>query len=443
MPLDATASPLDARAAPRKWRDPWPRIALGGLFAGVLVGYPLIISLSILAGIPTRLPAVAVRAMVLLVAILILVAPTSNRSAPHADRRWLLLSFLSFWALYLCRLFVDLGWRHIITDRPPLEYVSFTIGASLIPAVAVIAARYKRIVLPTDRVIFALATAVSLLASTAILFSVVKGTAEGDVASGRLGIDTLNPITVGELAGISIVLGVRLLLVVTTSLRIRILVALASIASSVALIASGARGPLLATLLSVVVLLLTHPMRALRRAKMIAISLMLTLIIALATPVLGDDFGLTVTERIAVLVGSGRDESIDGRLERLSSATSDFALHPLTGSAVTTSATRDYPHNVIIEAFMATGILGGVLILIVIVAGTRTAWRMLSAPESAQPVWPATIFPTVLVTALISGSIAYSSVLWVTIASLIALKSEKRDAQINANRSRATGQSIR
>jgi O-antigen ligase len=312
-----------------------------------------------------------------------------------------------------------------VTDRPPLEYVSFALGASCIPALAVIAARASRIALPSDATLFVLTASTSLLSAAAILFSVLQGTAVGDVNSGRLGIDILNPVTVGEISGMSVALGVRMLLIPTNTSRQRLLIALASLASGIALISTGARGPLIATVTSLLILVFAHPMSRVRRVRVFASAALLSGAVALFTPSLSSKFGLSVAERFAVLVSRGQEESVTGRLDRLWTAISDFGRHPILGSSITTSTTRDYPHNVIAEAFMATGLLGGGLFLAIVFASVRAARRRVQAPEGEAAVWPATIFPNVMLTALVSGSIAYSSVLWVTIASLILLGSDR------------------
>jgi hypothetical protein len=422
---DAVAAPADRGHVADETRSSIPRVALEVLVAGALVGYPLVVSGSLLAGIPTRLPAIGVRAIVLAAAFFVIFGSSTNPRQRNDTRNWALLSFVSFWLLYLCRLFIDLGWLHVVADRPPLEYVSFALGVSCIPALAVIAARSNRIALPSDLWLFVLTSSTSVLSATAILFSVLRGTAVGDVNSGRLGIDILNPVTVGEISGISVALGARMLLIATNTPRQRLLIALASLASGVALLSTGARGPLIATVASVLILVSAHPMSRRRRIQVFAIAAILSSAVALMIPGLSSKFGLSIAERLAVLVSRGQEESVNGRLDRLVTAMSDFGRHPVLGSSITTSTTRDYPHNVIAEAFMATGLLGGGLLLAIVFASVSAARRRLRAPEGDSPVWPATIFPTVMLTALVSGSIAYSSVLWVTIASLIFLGSDR------------------
>ena len=69
-----------------------------------------------------------------------------------------------------------------------------------------------------------------------------------------------------------------------------------------------------------------------------------------------------------------------GRETMIQGAIGQFEDHPLFGDAMLERTSETYPHNVFLEAFMATGLFGGLLFFGMYVDAFRNAWRASRAP---------------------------------------------------------------
>jgi O-antigen ligase len=226
--------------------------------------------------------------------------------------------------------------------------------------------------------------------------------------TGRLSFDAVNPITYGHVAVTTLLSAVCLWLYRPSAVGRGWLLA-GSLISLFVLQQTGSRGPALALVLGLVLVGLYR-----RRARVLV-----TLIITLGSAMM-------------ILTGSGaldaRTRSVEddpSTLERIlvqANALEQFLANPLTGSAYIETTLMMYPHNVFIEAAMATGIVGLLLFVGVSAAVLGCIWRMLREGRLLLPL----IAMQYLVASMLSGALYLSNSLWLSMAVVLIYNRPKR-----------------
>src|SRR5205807_9266535 len=80
-----------------------------------------------------------------------------------------------------------------------------------------------------------------------------------------------------------------------------------------------------------------------------------------------------------------------------------------------------YPHNVVVESFMATGVFGGIAFTLLLSATCFQAWRLLI--YNPARAWLGVLFFHALVASLFSGALYLSYQLWYLIGAVVATSS--------------------
>jgi len=103
--------------------------------------------------------------------------------------------------------------------------------------------------------------------------------------------------------------------------------------------------------------------------------------------------------------------------------------HPALGNALEETRSRFYPHNVVIESFMATGIVGGIAFcafLLGALGGATSVARM------AENRWVALLFVQQLISALLAGALYLSGTMWCLAAALVAIAARQHRAAVRS-----------
>jgi O-antigen ligase len=364
-----------------------------------LVGYPLITLLAATSGVPSRPGSVAMRAFVLGCSILAIAL--WGRRFSRAPT-WVSLGFLLFWGTSVWR-FADQalpGAEPLF--RPWYDYWAFGLGACAIPALAAF-------VIPTGRLRFripvlGLAIAVALLGNAALAFS------EAGSELLRLRHGSLNPIPFGHLAGMAVIVGLCSLPAPKSTFGRIFWTALVSL-GGVTIVATGSRGPIVA-LAAVVLVWFGH--------RVFTVGLNRGTVVATMAAVLG--LGWFVANTIPRLdpivqarLAEPFSEQISGndladRLPLWSESFRATSDGPILGVGLVLPGTTQYPHNLLVEALLATGVLGLTGLLLVLLFALQGAW-VLVREGSGDMVWALLLLQSLL-GALFSGSIYLNPVLW-------------------------------
>jgi hypothetical protein len=103
-------------------------------------------------------------------------------------------------------------------------------------------------------------------------------------------------------------------------------------------------------------------------------------------------------------------------------AIKEFEAHPLLGDQIVEETFGEYPHNILIEAFMATGFFGGFLYFLLWARGAYVAWRFVGDKEYG---WLAVVFLDQMALYLASGALFISSDVWALFAIVVGLDMTK------------------
>jgi O-antigen ligase len=397
------------------------KLLLALLYALTLVGFPLASTLPIVLGVgsqavtvPFRLLVVALTAGALYFCLL--------RRARLVAGATVLLS-LALWLMLLGRVFLDTVFDPLPGEpgMPVSQYLLLSIGAGFLPALAFLEVPTTATLDVARRVTEVLGA----IALAALLYLGLRGAFEGRIFS-RLSTEILNPISVGHL-GASVFL-VTLAGLATSRGLAKLLRMLLIVLSLVVVVASVSRGPIVAALLLAIVHVLLGQLRRglsmgglLLRIGTIAGAVVL---FAAAIVFIESTTNAQITSRF---YGGFGDASSQERMLLFRGAWQQFSEQPLTGHAYVELGLMTYPHNLLLETMMATGVIGLAVLLLVLLGATLAGGRVLLA--DARTAWPALLLLQYLIALMFSGSILLDGRFWAMLFAVLAIDAGLRAAR--------------
>lgn len=303
-----------------------------------------------------------------------------------------------FMMMYLARLILDTT-GHSASDPWLLTFFTLT---GFIPVTAICFAGRKNV----DEALL-LKLLLLLGAATVASYYLVMGPTTISAFHGRGGIETLNPISLGQAAVSFAICGVAISL--NTSRPLYAMAGLVIIATAMPVIfLAGSKGPILSFAAAVLWMLKFN----LRGAVVVA-SLS-------AAAYIASEYDEVLMKRFTDML-SGYDPSTAGRITAQEEAMNLFMSAPLFGSSATLSD-GGYPHNLFLEVAMSTGIFGLLAISTALLFAVRriSSRRPLSsalfiqyffAVQFSGAIWSAGYFYCLLAYTL-SVSTPRASLLW-------------------------------
>jgi len=377
------------------------------LVAICLMGYPLLGTLVSLTSFSSSVASVPVRAAMIFLSLTILIPiwrnlpwRTFNGYVHHTPVR---TALILFWLLYLCRMIWD--WQIVQMPEAGPSLLFFGV-VGLLPALALLdvgPSRWNDKALARTVFFLGAPTCVLAVAITLLGFAGERSLME---QTSRLSFDTVNPITYGHVAVTTLLAG--LFGWVDSPRRQPTLPIVIGVVAALATIdLAGSKGPLVALLVCLITLGVFKPRLRWLLVVMLAVAAWLYFI--------ADNSNLGY--RISNLEA---DQSTVVRKELLLNAIDQFWAHPFLGSAFLDVETHTYPHNPLIEAAMAVGLVGGCLYGLVLV---NTALRLLGLLLRKDHAFLATVTLQYMIGEHISGSLHASGALWICIAMIISVTS--------------------
>ncbi|TVP72882.1 MAG: O-antigen ligase domain-containing protein [Rhodobacteraceae bacterium] len=297
-----------------------------------VIGYPTISMLTNLIGADGSIVRIVFRACVALLGLYFISVVFLRMSSVKVR-----IGALAFLFVYTLRLFFDL-----VRDLPNADFAwtRFTLTV-LIPCLAIAVTAS----LPKTEASFR--TYIAVCGIVVILSYYLLGNYSNPF-HGRAGFTNLNPIALGH-AAVTTILCFSTFLFSTKSWKVKYASIAMILLAFPVVIASGSRGPLIA-------LLVAGTWLYLHNWRMILLGLSFLTVAALFW-----DTSSTLAYRITRLA-MGEDASALGRAGLLRQAMEDFFSSPIYGAQFSVFVDR-YPHNLFVEAAMATGVIGlGLLI---------------------------------------------------------------------------------
>jgi len=262
-----------------------------------------------------------------------------------------------------------------------------------------------------------LTLALGLAVASAVLLvqQFLSGTAE-DLYSGRFtnSVD-INPILAGRQAATGILIAVSFVLAARANwLRTVALAALPLL--GISLLAAGSRGPVLALVVGLLVLVSLSLADKRVRARLLTVAAAASVAVAIV-PLLVP--GEAIERSTSFLIGSQEGVSSNGRLELWGRAVDAFLEQPLlglgTGGFAELEPVFQYPHNILLESAAELGVVGLVAVAVLLAATAArlsAVWRSSVGATRAHTALTGGFFAAGLVNALLSDAIEGTAQLW-------------------------------
>ena len=369
-----------------------------------LGGYPFIAAISSISGIQSTPLSYGLRLSILSLSIIIIIHACNRIKSISAP----FIAFLVFWIFYIARLYADTQNENILLSKESYEYWFWAIGGSLLPALGFATSR-KEIVLTNALKLTYILIFLALLV-TSLTGNTIATASDGfEFETGRLKISSLNSISLGH-AGLTLAIASYWILrqqerekynmasLVANTIGITLGIYI--------LFASASKGPILSFIAVVFIFIASLSLR-----KFIYTFPLIIIILSLTVFALLEIENYTKFQLMSRIINSADDEgSVGARLTSFNGGIAQFLENPLFGSSLEEKITRSYPHNVLIESYMSTGIIGGLAFTILIFFGVYSSYKILSFKLKSG--WIGLIFIQYLVGAQFSGSIYGSTNLW-------------------------------
>ncbi len=373
-----------------RWFNPAPKAEW--IIALSLLGYPLLGTLVAFTSLPSLVASVPVRGLVLLLAFSLILR--TRRPV------WLSLSaslFFAFWALYLIRLLWDWWIVEIpVASRFMLHFLVFSIPTALAFIGAPAIAERK-----LSRILIVLGVVSCIVAIVARYTNLAGARSFTEDAEGRLFLETVNPITFGHVGVTTILASISMSRYCTRKIEWLGLSAVAAL-GGVTIMISVSRGPLLALLVCIALAALL-----VKGYRWLLIPLIVGSFLMFDEPSV--DSQSLLLSRVTSTV---QTDSPEIRVLMAAGAVEQFLESPLIGSAIIEREFEDYPHNPFLEAAMAVGILGLLLLVIINFKALRGIVGFLRTGNLLVPL----LAIQAIVSAQVSGSLAMSAPLWLFLA---------------------------
>lgn len=222
----------------------------------------------------------------------------------------------------------------------------------------------------------------------------------------------ISPLALSYCGTLSIGIGINYLLENRAGFRSRLLVLVFIAFSLVPFFLGASRGSIFSLFVPFMVMFLS-------KGNIVASVRMLfiMLIVAVAGIYLGELFGSSVLNRF-LNIGSdiAQNNSSAIRLEMWKAGFNQFLDNPVFGNSLEVDAFQFYPHNIVIEVLLTTGIIGFIPFAALIINGfKRAVFIFRNDPRNG---WIGILFIQSFIQNMFSGSIYGASWLWVSLGLL-------------------------
>lgn len=422
-------------AAPARYR-------LGDRLQAMLMGWGMfgqqaLVLIATWLHLQTRVLTIPARGLAAFLAILIFAALVLRPGRIALNRP--VAFFLCFWGAYAMRIFLDAGSEIRALELPTRFTLSFiatmAIGACFLPSLALLVNRCWS----SHRGARLLSIGFAGISAFAMVQLYGQHTAnfEGRMSAGESVGEyvAVHPLVLGYMGAVLSTFALFYLVCARVGVLARIILCGALGATGVVLlVGSASRGPMIA--LGVVSLVLIASL-----TRVLNLTRLLVLGIAAITMVFGlivysESTGSSLFKRLFGISSAVESDSQESaRLDLYAEALDRFYASPVVGASTTVSKPEGgntYPHNLIIESLMATGLLGTIPLLLLLGSALRAAWRILT--EHRDLAWIPLLFILYLTGGMFSMAIYSNSGLWLSLAATLScatwLRAEAADSEL-------------
>jgi O-antigen ligase len=370
-------------------------------------GYAVLSGVSSILGVDNTPLSVTMRAVLVGISVVVLLYCVGRlrRTGPLA------LGLITLLLLYGLRLLVETWFDAQSLSQEPYLYWIWYLGVVSIPVITVLLSGRLEFVL-LQRMLFVMFVFAGIAAA---LYSSVLNVSGGQIVlTGRAALESLNPISLGHV-GASLVLlsiwglfGHRLI-----RANRNYLLVLTMLLGLYLVFISASKGPAIS--LSLTLLFMAFVLRDRLGLLVGGTAILLPSFVYLIS--VEAQLNVSFVSRLTGIL-SDNDMSNSIRIDLYQSALTAIAENPFFGSGIEIPTYASYPHNFFLEYFMATGLFGGLISVIVFAMLLWRAALLIRTGSSAAGI--ALLFLNAFFGSLFSGAVYSHSTLWIT-AAVVAL----------------------
>lgn len=381
--------------------------AASGALTLNLAGFQMASYIPPALGVDSRVVTVPYRALVLGL-LLYTIYLTLQYGRLRARITFVSLLVIFFWTAYCTRFIYDAGVMGVPLGQSPSDMALYLFGITVPTFITFYLIRdiglYRKALLW-----------IMLALGLCCLISMRRTETAQDVskgAGGYNGNDVLNHILFGHMGTTAIIIGLFVLLKiggVNHAWYSRLLAAGTVLVGVFSLISSDSHGALVAALLLTPVVIYLGVRRG---SKLLTVSALFILGLGFSgTAAYLAANGINVEEALfSASQYSVASDSVYNRENMYRDAWREYLQNPLVGSSVVERNSLSYPHNVILESFMAIGTFGGVCFVLIFFVASYRAVRIVSRDPAMA--WIPLCFFQQLIGAMFSGGIYGNVILW-------------------------------
>lgn len=342
------------------------------------------------------------------------------------------LGLIAFLALLGIRLLYDVLALGILPIFQTEFYVlTYFFGLTCVPVLAIVLAMdLKNTKILHEALFWMLAAAnISLflyIATGGVVTSATMFAGRFEVGGSVAMTAVLNPIGVGAAGAALAAIAIGRLTVLRALNIAEQAFALAMIIlGATNMFAGGSRGPALALALVILVTLYTLIRgllgNGLLRPRLVMWVYGSIVVAGFAVVMVGQAMSIQVFDRFSMMFDSRMAGGREERDYALENARADFVDSPFIGSSYLTSIGRQFPHNIVVDALMATGVIGFSLFAVAMFWTLRGLFRMLHGHAGPHGFGIALVAICIFTLGMTSGAAWQNPDFWVMVTVVLIL----------------------
>jgi O-antigen ligase len=378
----------------------------------------------------TRQFTVPYRALFLAFSITYIAYGVSKRCFVKLGHLWIPL--LAFWFLYLLRILMDGYLNPVWLGREPIEYVQKAIGVTLIPMFMFLlrlGPRENDVAFRAFWTVHIASLGLALLNYRDLFGFDYRLLRYRGVDASEL-LDSINLAYVGVIATV-VAFQVIVKNFLSEQKRVHSYLYFVLAGGLSIMILSETRSAVVAYVVTCSIIVFTSMSKPLSLRKTLSV-LFVCFVVGALSYALVMNVGGAIMSRTSTLVYRLQSGNIDeiGRVEKYEDAFHQFCEKPLFGSCLEEQNSKFHPHNNILEAFMATGVVGGLSFAVLLIDAVRRCLFILK--EKRSYAWIACFFIVFLIRGLFSTPLI-SSALWYSMMAVFAVPGFERHSRVSTH----------
>ena len=389
-------------------------------------GFQIQVGLPTFLKLPSQPFSIVFRLIYLSMALYLILIVLARRK--HYLWNFGIFCILAFWLFYAGRVVYDIGFLSLNELAQPRQskfyYFTWIFGSGLIPVLGIVfTAKYINLKrdawliylfsgLQIAVSVFLFVTTFDSITESMLRFRVSIANEEGNI---------LNPITMGRFGTIAILLGIGNLLLNKKLRYNRLLSWMLILSGLFFIVMGGSRGPILAFSTGLLALLYFHFSQQRKTVLFllkwgIGIFLFILAIAIFLVPRINPEDFAALSRMAELTEGNEKEE----RNISWTNAWNQFLESPVLGDQMFERYWWQYPHNVILESFMATGLVGGIIFCCFFFYCLYKIYSF-----KGYPLYYTTlgmIGLVTLVSSMFSGGLYFNSEFWSMTALLVGIK---------------------